>query len=719
MIISRSVKEGRIVLEIQGDIRAENVHTLRKELDRLIEDGHLDIYLDMSKVSYIDSSGLGLLIEINRKLQPKGGSINIINISEGVLKLLRMTKLDQVLNVMREGVPEEEAESLEAVRKERYIGKLRRCWEYLQCGFEDCIHYGKDTFICWVTPHVPCKEVISDDILEEIAGCVKCKVFQNNVDSMAEIQQYFQKYIEEAEKLYIKLQKKNADLKKALSEKMMESYLTSVRYKVLIENATDMIFITNQTGQILEANKSAEKVTGIRKSEITNYMISDFIAPLEANEETTDLEVLRKGGEVRGERLLITSTGRELRVDLSVKPALVGGEVIYLFICRDITEKCRLEEEKESVLKNFIDTIENMTEGFAYLDESLTLKQWNRTAEKITGIKKADILGRNLEELAYAYGLRKLLKQCKKVLQTSKPQIIRECLHRTGGISGLFDYQIIKAGEGLAIFFKEVSEIKQLREKLLQAQKMEALGRLASGAAHDFNNILASVLGYTSLLKAQIGEDSPHYDHVKMIEKSVERASELTQQLISFAKGEKLRDEIINLNEIVEEVITLLKIGIKENIVVDTAIDPSLALIKGDPSQINQVLLNICVNAKDAMPQGGRLTVKTYNFTVKDDFIRTHPEVKMGKYAVVAISDTGIGMDKDTLPKIFDPFFTTKRGKEGTGLGLSLAYSIVKNHSGYILVDTQIGKGSTFYVFLPAIGKKRTSRNRKSPASGK
>jgi len=243
-------------------------------------------------------------------------------------------------------------------------------------------------------------------------------------------------------------------------------------------------------------------------------------------------------------------------------------------------------------------------------------------------------------------------------------------------------------------------ERRRLQAQLFQSQKLEALGTLAGGIAHDFNNLLASILGYASLAKADLPEDDPVYQHVDIIETASLRASELTQQLLAFAKGGKYNPNPNDVNAVVREVAALLLRTIEKNIIIEETLGENLRPALCDAGQIQQAVLNICINGRDAMPRGGTLSLKTENvfLDVKDVqfFVDVHP----GNYVRISVSDTGEGMDRDTREHLFEPFFTTK--PKGTGLGLSLVYGIVKKHNGFIQVYSDPGKGSLFQVYLPA-----------------
>jgi PAS domain S-box-containing protein len=257
--------------------------------------------------------------------------------------------------------------------------------------------------------------------------------------------------------------------------------------------------------------------------------------------------------------------------------------------------------------------------------------------------------------------------------------------------------------EGMLAILRDISETKKLEAQVQHALRMEAIGTLAGGIAHDFNNLLMGIQGRVSLMLLDQGRDHPFYDHLKGIEEHVRTASDLTRQLLGFARGGKYKTEPIDLNRIVGKTADMFSQTRKE-IQVKLDLRETLWTVEADRSQIEQVLLNLYVNAWQAMPQGGELILGTRNERIDADFARAKG-VKLGNYAVVSITDTGIGMPESTLHRIFDPFFTTKERSRGTGLGLSSAYGIVRNHGGLITVQSRINQGSRFDVFLPASDK--------------
>src|SRR5580698_9150347 len=259
-----------------------------------------------------------------------------------------------------------------------------------------------------------------------------------------------------------------------------------------------------------------------------------------------------------------------------------------------------------------------------------------------------------------------------------------------------------KEGGTFEIFMEDVTETRTLELQLRQAQKMEAIGRLAGGIAHDFNNLLMVISGYSEFLLERVGPDPRLRGPAQEISNATQRATSLTRQLLAFSRKQMMAPKVLDLNEVVAENLKMLTRMIGEDIDLVMVPGPGLGAVRADPGQIDQVIMNLAVNGRDAMPQGGKLTIETANVALDESFARTHTPLAPGDYVMLAISDTGVGMDSETQTRIFEPFFTTK-GAKGTGLGLSTVYGIVKQSGGFIFVDSQPQRGTSFRAYFPRV----------------
>lgn len=260
-------------------------------------------------------------------------------------------------------------------------------------------------------------------------------------------------------------------------------------------------------------------------------------------------------------------------------------------------------------------------------------------------------------------------------------------------------------------FLVDTTERKHLEEQLRQASKMQAIGQLAGGIAHDFNNLLTAMLGYSHMLMEQLPLEHPDRVKLLQISRAAERAADLTRQLLAFSRKQVLDSRILDLNAVIPDLEGMLKRLIGEDIQFCTRLDPSVSTVKADESQLHQILMNLVLNARDAMPRGGTLTIESSDAVLDEDYAKTHEEVQPGRYVMFAVSDTGTGMDSQTVSQVFEPFFTTKEKVVGTGLGLSTVYGIVKQHKGHVSAYSEPGHGSTFRVYLPAADVTPTAGN--------
>jgi len=365
--------------------------------------------------------------------------------------------------------------------------------------------------------------------------------------------------------------------------------------------------------------------------------------------------------------------------------------------------------QHERLLRQIIDANPSLIfvkdwDGRFVLVNQATAEIYGTTVDALVGKTDADF-NPNLEEVAH------FLRDDRDVISSGRPKLISEEQVTNPLTKQTRWFQTIKVplrlpeeeSSTLLGVATEITERKRLEEQLLQSQKMEAVGQLAGGVAHDFNNILTAIVGYTDLLAADFSPNSRELEDLEEIRKAARRAAALTRQLLSFSRKQVLEPRIIDLNGVVTNLEKMLRSLISENIELKTALATGLGAARADPNQIEQVIMNLAINARDAMPDGGTLTIETGNARLDENYAARHVSVVPGAYVMLAVTDTGCGMNEETKARMFEPFFTTKPPGRGTGLGLSTVYGIVKQSGGNIWLYSEPGRGTTFKIYLPTV----------------
>ena len=346
------------------------------------------------------------------------------------------------------------------------------------------------------------------------------------------------------------------------------------------------------------------------------------------------------------------------------------------------------------------------------MDKAGTITSWNPQAEAIFGWSAPEVLGKRLSDVIVPTAHREAHgRGVARFLTTGEGPILNRRLELTALRRDGDEFPVelavtpIRVGDAwsFSAFLRDITERKQLQQQLIQSQKMEAVGRLAGGIAHDFNNLLTAIFGYTDLLTEELPEGSQARKDVAEIRKAGERAASLTRQLLAFSRQQVLQPIVLSVNALVADVETMLRRLIGADVELRTTLAPDAGNVRADPGQLEQVILNLAVNARDAMPTGGKLTIETQNVELSEMYAEARQPVVPGAYVMLAVSDTGVGMDAKTQARIFEPFFTTKEAGKGTGLGLATVYGIVKQSGGYIWTYSEPGHGATFKVYLPQV----------------
>jgi PAS domain S-box-containing protein len=511
-----------------------------------------------------------------------------------------------------------------------------------------------------------------------------------------------------------------------------------------LEILPDAMIAVDNSGKILQVNAQTEALFGYTRDELlgqsVEVLVSDAHRPAHAaqREKFTQSPRLRPMGEgldLRGRR----KDGSEFPVEISLSPVSSGSETLVLSAIRDVTRQKSIENELRRAHQELDRrTTQELGESRARLaaiidssDDAIlskdlngTIMTWNRGAERFYGYTPEEAIGNNMLMLAppdrhaeiaeimdrirrgehiHHYESVRVTKDGKRVDVSISIAPLRDAAGNVTGASTIA---------------RDITAQKRAEGHLHQAQKMEAIGRLAGGVAHDFNNVLGIITACTELLRSRIAAEAPSLQYVENIRKAAERGASLTRQLLVFSRRQPLQSQILDLNERLRETNKLLRPLMGDDVEIILKAQSRAALIEADAGQLDQILINLALNARDAMPHGGRFILQTGVVQVDDAFARQHHPMRAGNYVLLAASDTGIGMDEATQVRIFEPFFTTKEAGKGTGLGLATVYSIIKQSGGHIWVYSELGRGTTLKIYLPSAEHKvRATRLRRSTPS--
>jgi PAS domain S-box-containing protein len=416
------------------------------------------------------------------------------------------------------------------------------------------------------------------------------------------------------------------------------------------------------------------------------------------------------GGKHTQEFRWITKDGRSVWVEanLVVVTDSEGSPIGLRGVNTDITERKRAEEALRESKERYRDLVENAHDIIYSHDLKGNYLSVNKAAEHITGYTREEALQLNMSQTLAPECADKATEMISRKLAGEDVTAYElEILAKDGrrvaievNSKLMYEDGVPVAVQGIA---RDVTERKLLEEQLRQSQKMEAIGQLAGGVAHDFNNLLTAINGYSSLALQRVDDDSSIKPYLEEVRKAGDRAANLTRQLLAFGRKQILQPLALDLNSVVSDMNKMLRRLIGEDIALNAKLAPDLKKIKADPGQVEQVLINLVVNARDAMPTGGSLTIETANMSLDQEYASRHVGIQPGKYVMLAVSDTGTGMDEATRARIFEPFFTTKEKGKGTGLGLSTVYGIVQQSGGSIWVYSEPNQGTSFKVYLPEL----------------
>jgi len=479
------------------------------------------------------------------------------------------------------------------------------------------------------------------------------------------------------------------------------------KYRNLFEYSNDCIFLHDLDGNIIDINKKVIELFDIGKSGVQNLTMLDFHPHAAIDTMRSAINAIVKNGFVNFETQFKKRSGEIFSAEVSSSLFTVGNTKVIQKIVRDITERKSMEKELQKTKEYLENVIDNAVEAIGIVNLEGRFVLWNKRAAEIFGYSFEEV---RTQHYSFMYADRNALSQLLDTLR--KKSIVRQVeilMRRKGGqaVPMELSLNLLRDGEdnkiGSLCLAKDLREKKLMEEKLLHAAKMEAVGTLAGGIAHDFNNLLQAVQGYAELLLIDKKESDSGYEELREINRAAHRGAQLSRQLLTFSRKMDSQLRSISLNRQIRETRNLLRRTIPKMIEIDLQLQEDLYLVNADPIQIEQILINFGLNARDAMVEGGKIIIKTININLDNDFCKTRPEMRPGAYVLLSVSDTGVGMNQETLHHIFDPFFSTKEVGKGTGLGLSLVYGIVKNHGGYIECDSDPGMGTRFEIYLPAL----------------
>ncbi|HHE47045.1 MAG TPA: PAS domain S-box protein, partial [Bacteroidetes bacterium] len=494
--------------------------------------------------------------------------------------------------------------------------------------------------------------------------------------------------------------------KKRMEKELRES---EVKFRNLIEQSDDAIYVLFD-GKFEIINRKFSEFAGVTPEEVRaeGFDFMELVAP-RSRQLIEERVRMTKRGETpppRYEFTALTRDGREIAVEASVTNIDYRGGTAVLGILRDITKRKQAEKslrESEEQHRQLLDLI---PVAIIVHSEGLIVYVNPAALEMMRAGNPEDLVGKPVLEFIHTEHrdaaekrIADALTEGRKALAVEEKMIALDGTILTAEVTTVpFEYM---GKPAVQMVIRDITNYKKLEDQFRQAQKMEAVGKLAGGVAHDFNNLLTVISGTVELMMMSLNKDDPLVSDLEEVMKASQRAAQLTGQLLAFSRKQTLQPKVLNVNSILLNLEKMLQRIIGEDIKFETFYADDLKQIRIDPGQFEQIILNLTVNARDAMPNGGSLIIETMNIELTEEYCATHHEVKPGDYVMVSVSDSGCGMTDEIKSQIFDPFFTTKDQGRGTGLGLSTVFGIVKQSDGFIYVYSEPGKGTTFKIYLP------------------
>jgi two-component system, cell cycle sensor histidine kinase and response regulator CckA len=486
------------------------------------------------------------------------------------------------------------------------------------------------------------------------------------------------------------------------------------KYRLIFEDAIIGIYQSSPDGRLLSVNPAMARMYGFDSPEEMMARVTDISRQLYVDPARREefKRLLREQGVVRHFQLHVyRRDGSKMWLWTNARAVREGDSIVrYEGTFEDITERKLLEDQLHKAQQEYRDIVENAIVGVFQSTPDGRYLSVNPAMANMLGYGSPQEMVASITNISeQVYVDPQSREQLKNLLAEQGVAKNFVCqAHRKDGskmwlsanVRAIFRDGAVVRYEGMN---EDVTQRKLLEDQLRQSQKMEAVGQLAGGVAHDFNNMLSVITGYSDLLQMNLPPGEPSHKHAEEIAKAGRRAAALTRQLLAFSRKQVIQPVVLDLNAATHELEKMLRRLIGENIEIIFRRNPHLGRVKMDPGQVEQVLMNLAVNARDAMPRGGRLRIETTNVELDETYARQNAYVQPGAYVMLSVSDSGCGMDKETQLHIFEPFFTTKESGKGTGLGLSTVYGIAKQNAGYIMVYSEVGKGTTFRLYLPRL----------------
>jgi len=523
-----------------------------------------------------------------------------------------------------------------------------------------------------------------------------------------------------------RLQKRVANLERGLAEgeRGQEALQAERRFSSSLIHGSPAFFAAMAPkGEIIMMNKSMLSSLGYAVEEVLGVdFLSTFVAPEDKAKFADVFERLTTAHEPTLHEIpVIAKDGSRLLVEWHGRPVFdKEGKFEYFFMTgMDITHRREAERRREETRLLYESMVAAMPLSLLVLDREFNVLMASEECLKECGVDKSGMAGRNVADVLAGPVLSEhaLLDRIRRIASSGGRDVLRQVRNVFGGQEEKWFNMYICAisvsgddeGPRVLLIIEDVTDQRLLAEESLRTQKLELIGKLAGGVAHDFNNLLTGIMGFTDFALETLEEGSQAHRDLTEVRALADRAENLTRQLLAFGRRQMLAPVVLDINSLIEDLIKLLERLIGEDITLYFHPGAELRRVEADPAQIEQVIMNLAVNARDAMPQGGKLIIETTNVTLDTQFGRGWHDFQPGAYVMLAVSDTGRGMDGEIRQHVFEPFFSTKEVGEGTGLGLATTYGIVKQHGGHIRVYSEQGKGTTFKVYLPSTTREETA----------